>query len=89
MDMNHQFLHRKQMGRCGRALLAQDEATGLGGGRLHFARTGGKQPIGEAAIFGQRRGTDPANAAIKDVMTIRTEYPYQTLQDPHAGRDCR
>ena len=47
--------------------------------RYSFARTGGKQPLGEALIFGERRGTE-AKHADRDVMTIRTEYPYQTLR---------
>ena len=42
-----------------------------------FARTGGKQPLGEAAILGSRRGVSNVH---KDLMTIRTEYPYQTLR---------
>jgi hypothetical protein len=42
---------------------------------------GGKQPWAEAAIFGERRavGTESSTAQ-KDLMTIRTEYPYQTLR---------
>jgi len=47
-----------------------------------FARTGGKQPLGEAAVFGGRRTADVND---KDVMTIRTEYPYQTLKILPAG----
>jgi hypothetical protein len=42
-----------------------------------FAREGGKQPLGEAAILGQRRGAEEGK--FRDLMTIRTEYPYQTL----------
>jgi phenylpropionate dioxygenase-like ring-hydroxylating dioxygenase large terminal subunit len=77
MDMNHQFLHRKQMG------YIRPRYRGLrnGPGRIEvdysFAREGGKQPWGEAAILGQRRGT--AVGQFRDLMTIRTEYPYQTL----------
>ncbi len=39
-----------------------------------FAREAGKQPIGEALVFGEKRGTKPDESQ-KDVMTIRTDYP--------------
>jgi phenylpropionate dioxygenase-like ring-hydroxylating dioxygenase large terminal subunit len=79
MDMNHQFLHRKQMGQMRPRFLGQDVGEDWIEARYSFARTAGKQPLGEAAIFGQRRGLNEANAH-RDVMTIRTEYPYQTLR---------
>jgi len=77
-DMNHQFLHRKQMGqvrprhrgmRIGEDWMEVDYT---------FGRTGGSQPLGEAAILGKRRRTGENNH--KDLMTIRTEYPYQRLK---------
>jgi phenylpropionate dioxygenase-like ring-hydroxylating dioxygenase large terminal subunit len=76
MDMNHQFLHRRQMGgiraRClgWRAIEPGFEV------QYTFTRTEGKQPLGEATIFGSKRGGAVAD---EDVMTIRTVYPYQTL----------
>jgi phenylpropionate dioxygenase-like ring-hydroxylating dioxygenase large terminal subunit len=77
MDMNHQFLHRRQMGKIAPRYLGRR----LGGDWLEldysFARTGGKQPLGEAVILGSRRGVSNVH---KDLMTIRTEYPYQTLR---------
>jgi phenylpropionate dioxygenase-like ring-hydroxylating dioxygenase large terminal subunit len=79
MDMNHQFLHRKQMGQMRPRFLGQARGEDWVEARYSFARTGGKQPWGEAAIFGQMRGTERENAD-QDVMTIRTEYPYQTLR---------
>ncbi len=79
MDMNHQFLHRKQMGQMRPRFLGQGSGEDWVEARYSFARTGGKQPLGEAAIFGQRRGLNDA-AGDQDVMTIRTEYPYQTLR---------
>ena len=81
MDMNHQFLHRKQMGKMRPRFLGQRSGEDWVEARYSFARTEGKQPLGEAAIFGQRRasGAD-APEADRDVMTIRTEYPYQTLR---------
>ena len=79
MDMNHQFLHRKQMGQMRPRFLGQDQGEDWVEARYSFARTGGKQPWGEAAIFGQKRDAQ-SKFADKDVMTIRTEYPYQTLR---------
>jgi phenylpropionate dioxygenase-like ring-hydroxylating dioxygenase large terminal subunit len=77
MDMNHQFLHRRQMGQIAPRYLGRR----IGGDWLEvdysFARTGGTQPLGEAAIMGRRRGVSKVH---RDLMTIRTEYPYQTLR---------
>lgn len=78
MDMNHQFLHRKQMGQIRPRFLGQSSGEDWLEAKYSFARTDGKQPLGEAAIFGQRRNAG-AGQAERDVMTIRTEYPYQTL----------
>ena len=78
-DMNHQFLHRKQMGqvrprhrgmRVGEDWMEVDYT---------FGRTAGKQPLGEAAILGKRRRVG-GQEDHKDLMTIRTEYPYQNLR---------
>ncbi len=81
MDMNHQFLHRKQMGKMRPRFLGQRTGEDWVEARYSFARTEGKQPLGEAAIFGGRRATGAdAPTADRDVMTIRTEYPYQTLR---------
>ncbi|AHI24462.1 Rieske (2Fe-2S) protein [Komagataeibacter xylinus] len=78
MDMNHQFMHMKQMGQMKPRFLGQERGPGLVEARYSFARTGGKQPIGEALIFGQKRDNSE-KFAHRDVMTIRTTYPYQTL----------
>ncbi len=77
MDMNHQFLHRKQMGQIRPRYLGRQLGDDWLEVKYTFARTAGKQPIGEAAVFGGRRKGD---ANDQDVMTIRTEYPYQTLR---------
>ncbi len=86
MDMNHQFMHAKQMGQIRPRFLGQDAGEDWIEARYSFARTGGKQPIGEALIFKQRRGTEKQNAD-RDVMTIRTEYPYQTLRIRTSGAE--
>ncbi len=78
MDMNHQFLHRRQMGRIRPRFLGGDNGADWVEARYSFARTEGKQSFGEAAIFGQRRTANDATAN-REVMTIRTDYPYQSL----------
>ncbi len=79
MDMNHQFLHRRLMGQISPRFLERRMGEDWLEIDYSFARTGGKQPLGEAVIMGMRKTS--ANApAHRDLMTIRTEYPYQTLR---------
>ncbi|MDR5750735.1 MULTISPECIES: aromatic ring-hydroxylating dioxygenase subunit alpha [unclassified Caballeronia] len=83
MDMNHQFLHRRQMGRMRARSLGRRRGEDWVEVDYTFAREEGRQPIGEALVFGQKRGKDGSDdpeGAHKDVMTIRTAYPYQTLR---------
>lgn len=75
MDMNHQFLHRKQMGMMRARSLGRRRGEGFVEVDYVFEREGGKQPVGEALVFGKDGGQNN-----KDVMTVRTGYPYQTLQ---------
>lgn len=87
MDMNHQFMHMKQMGKMKPRFLGGETEPGLVEARYSFARVDGKQPWGETLIFGQRRDASEKYAN-RDVMTIRTEYPYQTLRiAPVSGGD--
>jgi phenylpropionate dioxygenase-like ring-hydroxylating dioxygenase large terminal subunit len=76
MDMNHQFLHRRLMGQIAPRYLGRRMGESWLEVDYTFARVGGKQPLGEAAILG-RRGVSEKQ---RDLMTIRTEYPYQTLK---------
>ena len=76
MDMNHQFMHRKIMGQVRPRYLGRRMGEDWLEVQYTFARTAGAQPLGEAAIFGGKRGKDYNDM---DVMTIRTVYPYQTL----------
>jgi phenylpropionate dioxygenase-like ring-hydroxylating dioxygenase large terminal subunit len=85
MDMNHQFLHRKQMGQIRPRYLGRRLGETWLEVQYTFARTGGKQPLGETAVFGGKRTKDVND---KDVMTIRTEYPYQTLRILPAGGEA-
>lgn len=83
MDMNHQFLHRKLMGRIKTVFLALRQGENWVEADYTFARTKGSQPIGERFIIGAR-SESPAGSG-QDLMTIRTEYPYQTLKFWTAG----
>ena len=76
MDMNHQFLHRRQMGKIAPRYLDRRMGADWLEVDYSFARTAGKQPWGEAVIVG-RRGVSREQ---RDLMTIRTGYPYQTLR---------
>jgi len=78
MDMNHQFLHRRQMGQMRARSLGRRRGEDWVEVDYTFARMEGKQPVGEALVFGQSDRSGSHND--KDVMTIRTSYPYQTLQ---------
>jgi renierapurpurin 18,18'-hydroxylase len=77
-DMNHQFLHRKQMG------LIRTKCLGRRGGEdwcevdYTFKRPAGRGSLGERAINSIGRGV--ALSKRSDKMTIRTEYPYQRLK---------
>ena len=78
MDMNHQFLHRRQMGMIRPRYLGRRMGEDWLEIDYTFGRTAGKQPWGEAAIFGKRRKGGEDDDI--DVMTIRMEYPYQKLK---------
>lgn len=78
MDMNHQFLHRKQMGQMRARSVGRRRGDDWVEVDYTFARMEGKQPVGEALVFGSSK--KPGDQADKSVMTVRTGYPYQTLQ---------
>lgn len=82
MDMNHQFLHRRLMGGIRTTFLGLRQGPDWCETDYTFKRASGKQPLGEKFIIGFRR---PAPSESSDVMTIRTGYPYQTLEFRTAG----
>jgi renierapurpurin 18,18'-hydroxylase len=82
MDMNHQFLHRRFMGGIKTILLEARHGDTWIEVDYTFVRTTGKQPLGEKFILNQR-GKPAENE--HDKMTIRTDYPYQTLRFFTAG----
>ncbi|MFT9440876.1 MAG: Rieske 2Fe-2S domain-containing protein [Acetobacter papayae] len=80
MDMNHQFLHRRQMGSITARFLGQDKGENFMEARYSFARTAGNQPLAEALIFGRHHDLEGREQPVEEVVSIRTTYPYQTLQ---------
>lgn len=75
LDMNHQFLHRGVVGRLRPRLL--DSRTGPRSveARYLFRHEGGKRNRGASLLA--REGVGGSDSS--DLMTIRTDYPYQTL----------
>ena len=84
MDMNHQFLHRSLMGSIRATLLDVRSGDGWVEADYTFSRAAGKQPLGERFMINRKSGTPLPEGEI-DKMTIRTGYPYQTLQFWTAG----
>jgi renierapurpurin 18,18'-hydroxylase len=74
LDMNHQFLHRGVVGRIHPELLGYDAAADSVEVRYLFSHTGGKKSRGAGLLAGAAGRGSP------HVVTIRTGYPYQTLQ---------
>jgi phenylpropionate dioxygenase-like ring-hydroxylating dioxygenase large terminal subunit len=83
MDMNHQFLHRRLMGSIRTRFLALRREHGRVEADYTFSRAGGGQHFGEKFILGRR--PKPTEERSQDLMTIATEYPYQTLRFWTAG----
>jgi phenylpropionate dioxygenase-like ring-hydroxylating dioxygenase large terminal subunit len=83
MDMNHQFLHRGIMGMIKPTLLDHRAGDDWVEVRYLFQRAAGKSNRGAGFMLGGRSG-DPAGPR-GDVMTIRTQYPFQTLSLCRSG----
>jgi phenylpropionate dioxygenase-like ring-hydroxylating dioxygenase large terminal subunit len=88
MDMNHQFLHRRSMKRIVTSFLAMREGDGWVEADYTFERRGGRQPLGEKFMIEVARGGGPGSGPARDLMTIRTDYPYQSLKFWSSGRDA-
>ena len=84
MDMNHQFMHRSLMGSIRATLLDLRSGDDWVEADYTFSRAAGKQPIGERFMINRKAAAKVPDGAI-DKMTIRTGYPYQTLQFWTAG----
>ncbi|QDH16602.1 aromatic ring-hydroxylating oxygenase subunit alpha [Swingsia samuiensis] len=79
MDMNHQFLHRRQMGQIRARYLGGETGEDFVEARYSFARTGTQQPLAERLIFGKHTYDPNKIQPVEEVVTIRTTYPYQRL----------
>jgi phenylpropionate dioxygenase-like ring-hydroxylating dioxygenase large terminal subunit len=84
MDMNHQFLHRGIMGTLRPTLLDFDRGDDWVEVNYRFRQAGGRPARGARFLLGGGPSADPAGPA-GDVMTIRTQYPYQTLSIRRSG----
>jgi renierapurpurin 18,18'-hydroxylase len=89
MDMNHQALHRGIMGTIKPTLLDHRKGEDWVEARYSFERTAGKPTRGARFLMGGRRKSVRASgcASVPDLMTIRTQYPYQTLSIRRGGSD--
>ena len=77
-DMNHQFLHRRQMGLMKATCLGKSSGADWAEVSYTFSREAGRGTIGEGAIIALMRDRD--EGASKDRMVIRTDYPRQSLK---------
>ncbi|MBM9506261.1 aromatic ring-hydroxylating oxygenase subunit alpha [Actinacidiphila acididurans] len=76
LDMNHQFLHRGVVGRLRPELLGHRSDAVSAEARYLFTHDGGRRDRGAGLLAGEGVG----RGGSADVMTIRTEYPYQRLE---------
>jgi phenylpropionate dioxygenase-like ring-hydroxylating dioxygenase large terminal subunit len=76
LDMNHQFLHRGILGKIQPKLLAYETGPDSVEARYLFSHAGGKKNRGANLLAAEGIGGSKS----PDVITIRTGYPYQTLQ---------
>ncbi|GGO91738.1 aromatic ring-hydroxylating oxygenase subunit alpha [Wenjunlia tyrosinilytica] len=83
LDMNHQFLHRGVLGKVQPTLLGYETGPRFVEARYLFTPAGGKKDRGAGLLSaeGLSGGRKP------DVITVRTEYPYQTLQAVPEGAE--
>ncbi|MDP9065392.1 MAG: Rieske 2Fe-2S domain-containing protein, partial [Pseudomonadota bacterium] len=87
-DMNHQFMHRKQMGSITARCLGRNHGDNWAQVEYSFARSGGKQSVGEHLIVDLMRKRSEPKKDFSDYMRIRTDYPTQSLR-VWVGRDIK
>src|SRR2546429_4399336 len=76
LDMNHQFLHRGILGKIQPKLLGYDSGPRSVEARYLFTHAGGKKNRGANLLAAQGVGGSKS----PHVITIKTRYPYPTLQ---------
>ena len=91
-DMNHQFMHRKQMGSIKARCLGRDHGDDWAQVEYSFSRTEGKSSVGEQVIVDLMRKRGEAKNEFCDHMRVRTDYPTQSLKvwvgrNIHASQD--
>jgi phenylpropionate dioxygenase-like ring-hydroxylating dioxygenase large terminal subunit len=79
-DMNHQFLHRKQMGSIKARCLARRSGDSWCEVDYTFERPKGNGGLGERVIVDLMRDRGGKQKNLSDLMTIRTDYPHQRLK---------
>jgi phenylpropionate dioxygenase-like ring-hydroxylating dioxygenase large terminal subunit len=87
-DMNHQFMHRKQMGSIRARCLGRQHGEDWAQVEYSFSRTEGKSSMGEQVIVDLMRKRGEAKKDFSDHMRIRTDYPTQSLK-VWVGRDIQ
>ena len=87
-DMNHQFMHRAQMGSIKARCLGKASGEHWAQVEYTFSRTAGKPSLGEQVIVDLVRKRGEKKADFCDHMRIRTDYPNQSLK-VWVGRDIK
>ena len=79
-DMNHQFMHRKQMGAIRASCLGRHHGEHWAEVEYTFSRTEGNPSVGERVIVNFMRTRNEEQQDFRDHMRIRTDYPSQSLK---------
>jgi phenylpropionate dioxygenase-like ring-hydroxylating dioxygenase large terminal subunit len=87
-DMNHQFMHRKQMGSIRARCIGRRNGEDWAQVEYTFSRTAGKSSVGEKVIVDLVRKRGVPKKDFSDHMRIRTDYPTQSLR-VWVGRDIK
>jgi len=87
-DMNHQFMHRKNMGSIKARCLSRQHGDNWAQVEYTFSRTEGKPSMGEQVIVDLVRRRGEPKKDFGDHMRIRTDYPTQNLK-VWVGRDVQ
>jgi phenylpropionate dioxygenase-like ring-hydroxylating dioxygenase large terminal subunit len=87
-DMNHQFMHRKNMGSIRARCIGQGHGENWAEVEYSFSRVEGRASVGETVIVDLMRKRGEAKKDFSDHMRIRTDYPNQSLK-VWVGRDIK
>jgi phenylpropionate dioxygenase-like ring-hydroxylating dioxygenase large terminal subunit len=87
-DMNHQFMHRKNMGSIKAQCIGRQHGENWAQVEYSFSRTAGRSSMGEKVIVNLARNRKNLKKDFSDHMQIRTDYPTQNLK-VWVGRDIK